>query len=195
VIPSQREGFDVVMGDEAIIRVRRHGRPDGIRLFISNGNGFATDGYYPFWGPLTDDFGVIVFDFRNHGANPLAASGKDGYTYAQMTLDLERVRRTVDTRLGARTSIGVFHSMSARTAMKHRRGVRRAREDDRRRPGRAGRAGAGLCQPGAGRRARLRVRGGPRHRPHAADPEARGVSPGYAQLPRGARSPKLTVSE
>jgi pimeloyl-ACP methyl ester carboxylesterase len=77
------------------------------------------DGYYPFWGPLTDRFDVIAFDFRNHGANPLAASGKDGHTYAQMTLDLERVRRAVETRLGPRRTVGVFHSMSARTAMKH----------------------------------------------------------------------------
>ena len=119
MIPSSRESFDVVMGDGAVIRVRRHGRPDGIRILISNGNGFAVDGYHPFWGPLTDRFDVIAFDFRNHGANPLAASGKDGHTYAQMTLDLERVRCAVDARLGARRTVGVFHSMSARTAMKH----------------------------------------------------------------------------
>jgi pimeloyl-ACP methyl ester carboxylesterase len=36
-----------------------------------------------------------------------------------MTLDLERVVRAVGTRLGRRPSVGVFHSMSARTAMKH----------------------------------------------------------------------------
>ena len=119
MIPSPRESFDVAMGDGAIIRVRRHGRPDAVRLFVSNGNGFAADGYYPFWGPLTDRFDVVVFDVRNHGANPRAASGKDGHTYAQMTLDLERLRRAVDDRLGARAAVGVFHSMSARTAMKH----------------------------------------------------------------------------
>jgi pimeloyl-ACP methyl ester carboxylesterase len=107
------------MGDGAVIRVRRHGRPDGIRLFLSNGNGFAIDGYYPFWGPLAERFDLIVFDFRNHGWNPPAASGRDGHTYAQMALDLERVRRHTEARLGARPTIGVFHSMSARTAMKH----------------------------------------------------------------------------
>jgi pimeloyl-ACP methyl ester carboxylesterase len=107
------------MGDGAIIRVRRHGRPDGVRLFVSNGNGFAVDGYYPFWGPLAERFEVIAFDVRNHGANPPAYSGKDGHTYAQMTLDLERTVRGVAARLGPRPSIGVFHSMSARTAMKH----------------------------------------------------------------------------
>jgi pimeloyl-ACP methyl ester carboxylesterase len=99
--------------------VRRHGRTDGVRLFVANGNGFATDGYYPFWGPLAERFEVIAFDFRNHGQNPRAASGTDGHTYAQMTLDLERILREVRARLGPRPSVGVFHSMSARTAMKH----------------------------------------------------------------------------
>jgi pimeloyl-ACP methyl ester carboxylesterase len=107
------------MGDGAIIRVRRYARPDVVRLFLSNGNGFAIDGYYPFWGPLLDRFELIAFDFRNHGRNPLAASGRDGHTYAQMTLDLERVVRAVAERFGPRPSVGVFHSMSARTAMKH----------------------------------------------------------------------------
>jgi pimeloyl-ACP methyl ester carboxylesterase len=118
-VPAPREAFDLVMGDGAVIRVRVHGRPGGVRLFVSNGNGFAIDGYYPFWGPLGARFEVVAFDVRNHGANPRAASGRDGHTYAQMALDLERVRREVEARLGGRTSVGVFHSMSARAAMKH----------------------------------------------------------------------------
>jgi pimeloyl-ACP methyl ester carboxylesterase len=36
-----------------------------------------------------------------------------------MALDLEGVLRTVVERFGRRRSVGVFHSMSARTAMKH----------------------------------------------------------------------------
>jgi pimeloyl-ACP methyl ester carboxylesterase len=118
-LPAPLETFDLEMGDGAIIRVRRHGRGGGTRIFLSNGNGFAIDGYYPFWGPLAGRFELIVFDVRNHGWNPVAASGKDGHTYAQMTLDLERVWRAVQGRLGRRPSVGVFHSMSARTAMKH----------------------------------------------------------------------------
>ena len=118
-LPPPHETLDLVMGDGAIIRARRHARPDAVRLFLSNGNGFAIDGYYPFWGPLTERFEIIAFDFRNHGQNPLAASGRDGHTYAQMTLDLERVVREVGARFGRRPSVGVFHSMSARTAMKH----------------------------------------------------------------------------
>jgi pimeloyl-ACP methyl ester carboxylesterase len=118
-VPAPREAFDAPLGDGAIIRVRRHGRPDGLRLYVSHGNGFAVDGYYPFWGPLAERFEVIAFDMRNHGQNPPAASGGDGHNYAQMTLDLERVLRAVTARLGPRPCVGVFHSMSARTAMKH----------------------------------------------------------------------------
>jgi pimeloyl-ACP methyl ester carboxylesterase len=88
-------------------------------MFLSNGNGFAIDGYYPFWGELRERFELIVFDTRNHGQNPPAASGRDGHTYAQMALDLERVVREVTRAFGPRGSVGVFHSMSARAAMKH----------------------------------------------------------------------------
>ncbi|MBI2205260.1 MAG: alpha/beta hydrolase [Candidatus Rokubacteria bacterium] len=118
-IPTPHDTADVVAGDGAIIRLRRYARPDALRLFLSNGNGFAIDGYYPFWGPLADRFELVVFDVRNHGQNPLATSGRDGHTYAQMTLDLERVVRAVAAQFGRRRSVGVFHSMSARTAMKH----------------------------------------------------------------------------
>jgi pimeloyl-ACP methyl ester carboxylesterase len=118
-VPAPLQVLDLVMGDGAIVRIRRHGRRDGLRLFVANGNGFAVDGYYPFWGPLAERFEIIAFDFRNHGWNPPAASGLDGHTYAQMTLDLERIRREVAARFGPRRSVGVFHSMSARTAMKH----------------------------------------------------------------------------
>jgi pimeloyl-ACP methyl ester carboxylesterase len=118
-VPPPRETFDLVMGDGAIVRVRCHGRAEGTRLYVSHGNGFAVDGYYPFWGPLTERFDVIAFDVRSHGQNPRAASGRDGHTYAQMTLDLAHVMRGVTARLGPRPCVGVFHSMSARAAMKH----------------------------------------------------------------------------
>ncbi len=118
-LPPPLESFDLVMGDGAVIRVRRHGRPDGVRLFVANGNGFGIDGYFPFWGPLAERFEVIAFDTRNHGANPRASSGRDGHTYAQMALDLGLVLRQVEARLGPRLSVGAFHSMSARAAMKH----------------------------------------------------------------------------
>src|SRR5262245_1165171 len=118
-VPVPQEKLAVTLGDGAVVSVRRYGRPDAVRLFVANGNGFATDGYLPFWGPLLERFEVIAFDVRNHGQSPLAASGRDGHTYAQMTLDLERVIRAVTAAAGPRRMVGVFHSMSARTAMKH----------------------------------------------------------------------------
>jgi pimeloyl-ACP methyl ester carboxylesterase len=117
--PAPHDSLDLTMGDGAVIRVRRYALAGAARLFLSNGNGFAIDGYYPFWGPLAERFELIAFDMRNHGRNPPASSGRDGHTYAQMALDLERVVRLVGQRFGRRPSVGVFHSMSARTAMKH----------------------------------------------------------------------------
>jgi len=105
------------MDDGVAIRVRQHGNPNGVRLFVSHGNGFAVDGYLPFWGPLQERFELVVFDIRNHGQNP--RSGGDGHTYLQFSRDLERIYQGVSERLGTKTSVGVFHSMSARTAMKH----------------------------------------------------------------------------
>ena len=118
-VPPADDSLDVTMGDGAVVRVRRFARPDAVRLFVSNGNGFAIDGYYPFWGPLRERFEVVAFDVRNHGRNPPASSGADGHTYAQMALDLEVLVRSVRTAFGPRDSVGAFHSMSARTAMKH----------------------------------------------------------------------------
>jgi pimeloyl-ACP methyl ester carboxylesterase len=118
-VPAPHESFALTMGDGAVVRARLYARPGAVRLFVANGNGFATDGYLPFWGPLLERFELVVFDVRNHGQSPPAASGRDGHTYAQMTLDLERVVRSVTAAAGPRRSVGVFHSMSARTAMKH----------------------------------------------------------------------------
>ena len=118
-IPTPREEIELTMGDGAIIRVRMHGNADGPRIFLGNGNGFAADGYFPFWRLFQEDFDLAVFDFRNHGQNPTAISGLPGHNYAQMTLDLERVYQSVNERFGMKTNIGIFHSMSGRTAMKH----------------------------------------------------------------------------
>lgn len=116
-VPTPHLTFDVPLEDGARIRVRRHGNPDGVRLFISHGNGYAINGYLPFWQQFLDRFDVIVFDFRNHGENiPVTPAN---HTYQQLCRDLERVYQDVTAQLGARKSVGVFHSMSGRTAMKH----------------------------------------------------------------------------
>lgn len=118
-IPTPRDTYDLTMGDGAIVRIRKHGNSEGPRIFIANGNGFGVDGYFPFWGPLCEKFDLAVFDMRNHGQNPTALSGLPGHNYAQLTLDLDRIFREVNARDGAKTNIGIFHSMSGRTAMKH----------------------------------------------------------------------------
>lgn len=116
-IPAPSLTFEVPLEDGARIRMRRHGNPDGVRLLVTHGNGFAADAYYPYWRHLLSRFDVLVFDFRNHGQNvPVEPSN---HTYAQLTRDLERVVQAVRSELGARKTAGIFHSMSARTAMKH----------------------------------------------------------------------------
>ena len=99
------------------IRVRRHGNPDGVRLLVTHGNGFAADAYYPYWRHLLGDFDVLVFDFRNHGQN--VPADPPNHTYAQLSRDLERVIAAVRAQLPQRPMAGIFHSMSGRTAMKH----------------------------------------------------------------------------
>jgi len=118
-IPEPLETLELTMGDGATIRVRMHGNPDGPRIILGNGNGFAADGYFPFWSLFQDQFDLAIFDFRNHGQNPTAISGLPAHNYAQMTLDLDKVFREVNARCGEKTNIGIFHSMSGRTAMKH----------------------------------------------------------------------------
>ena len=114
---APRSVFKLAMEDDAQIDVRRGGNPDGVRLFISNGNGFAIDGYRVFWEPLLERFDVILFDMRNHGRNE--PCGADGHNYKQLARDLGSVFHGVDERLGHKPSVGVFHSMAGRAAMKH----------------------------------------------------------------------------
>jgi len=116
-LPTPRMIFDVTLEDGAKICVRRHGRADGVRLFFSHGNGFAADAYFPYWRHLLTNFDLLLFDFRNHGHNVPVVPPH--HTYEQLTRDLERVIQAVKVRLGERPTAGLFHSMSARTAMKH----------------------------------------------------------------------------
>ena len=116
-IPSPSMTFEVPLEDGAIIRMRRHGNPQGVRLLVTHGNGFAADAYFPYWQHLLHRFDVLVFDFRNHGQNiPVKPAN---HHYAQLCRDLERVVQKVRAQLGQKPTAGIFHSMSARTAMKH----------------------------------------------------------------------------
>jgi pimeloyl-ACP methyl ester carboxylesterase len=116
-VPAPRSETQVALDDGAITHVRRHGNPNGPRIFLSHGNGFAINGYFPYWRHLIGKFDVLLFDFRNHGENPRAHPAN--HSYAQLTRDLQRVIQAIDVQFGHRPSVGIFHSMSARTAMKH----------------------------------------------------------------------------
>lgn len=116
-IPAPSSMFEVPLEDGARIKMRRHGNPDGVRLLLTHGNGFAADAYFPYWRHLLAQFDVLIFDFRNHGQNvPVTPAN---HTYEQLARDLERVVQAVRERLGVRKTVGIFHSMSGRTAMKH----------------------------------------------------------------------------
>jgi pimeloyl-ACP methyl ester carboxylesterase len=115
-IPDPHHILDLEMADGAAIRVRRHGNPNGTRLYLCHGNGFAIDAYFPFWGRLLDRFDLIVFDARNHGWNPF--HGKAHHDYAHIAADLGEIRSAADDAFGTKPAIGAFHSMSARAALK-----------------------------------------------------------------------------
>jgi pimeloyl-ACP methyl ester carboxylesterase len=117
-VPAPVETFTATMTDGVQIDCRRYGAGKGPCLVITHGNGFAVDGYRVFWEPLLDRFDVVLFDMRNHGRNP--PSGADGHHYQQLTRDIGSVNRVVRAKLRAgQAMVGVFHSMSARAAMKH----------------------------------------------------------------------------
>ena len=115
-VPPPQRIFDVVMDDGAVIRVRRHGNPAGPRLILSHGNGLAINGYFPYWGLLLADYDVVVFDFRNSGENPV----HDGaHSYDRFLKDLTIIYDAIDSELGEKRQLGIFHSMSSRTNLKY----------------------------------------------------------------------------
>jgi pimeloyl-ACP methyl ester carboxylesterase len=116
-VPAPAAVVDLAMGDGAVVRLRRHGNPAGPRLALSHGNGLAMDAYFPFWRLLLADHDVILFDQRNHGANPL--HGLAGHhTWEQIVADNAAIRRGIDAAFGARPVAGCFHSLSAVAALK-----------------------------------------------------------------------------
>ena len=113
--PAPLRVIELAMEDGAIISIRQHGNPAGPRLALSHGNGLAIDGYLPFWGRLHERYDLILFDFRNHGHNPLHNFTQ--HNWPQFIHDLERIFESVQQILGAKRTAGVFHSLSAVTAV------------------------------------------------------------------------------
>ena len=116
-VPRARHAFDAKMHDGAMIHIRQHGNPGAPRLVLSHGNGLAIDGYFPFWGPLRERYEVVVFDFRNHGHNPLHTA--EGHTWQNFIADMDIVWHAINRELGAKPAAGLFHSLSGVTDSPH----------------------------------------------------------------------------
>ncbi len=86
-----------------------------MRLFVSHGNGFAAEGYFAFWRRFLDEYEVAVFDMRNHGHN--APGDPAAHDYAHMVADVDAVLHGVAAEFGPKPSAGLFHSMSAQSAL------------------------------------------------------------------------------
>ena len=106
-----------VMSDGAVIRLRRHGNHDGPRLMMSHGNGLAIQAYIPFWRLFLDAFDVILFDMRNHGENP--PHDATAHNWERFIQDFGEILDSVDGQFGVKPVSGVFHSLSAVTAVLH----------------------------------------------------------------------------
>ena len=113
--PPPASVLDVPVADGVTIQVRRHGNPEGPRLFLSHGTGFAADTYFPFWSLLLDRFDLLLFDFRSHGWNPV--SDRRMHNIPTFVSDYQTILRAVEQRFGQKPAAGVFHSMSALTAL------------------------------------------------------------------------------
>ena len=140
-LPETLAEFAVESADGAVLLVRRHGNVQAAtRLLVSHGNGFAIDGYIDFWSRFLADFDIVAFDMRSHGHNPVAEPAN--HDYAHMAQDIDAVGRAVRAEFGRKPSAGLFHSMSAQSALlqTHRR-PRAFRRADRVRS--AERAGTG----------------------------------------------------
>ncbi len=114
-VPAPLRTIELAMDDGAVIRIRQHGNPAGPRLALSHGNGLAIDGYLPFWGRLRERYELILFDFRNHGQNPL--HNFEHHNWPQFIRDLHRIFDCVQQNFGAKRTAGAFHSLSAVTSV------------------------------------------------------------------------------
>ena len=116
-VPDPLAICTVDTADGTRIVLRRHGNPEGPPLVLSHGSGLAIDAYYPFWSLLADRFDLVLYDFRNHGWN--MPSDVRSRNFATFVADNEHVLRGIDRCFGAKPRVGVFHSLSATTALNH----------------------------------------------------------------------------
>ena len=114
-LPAPLAVVELHMPDGAPIFLRRHGNPKGPRLVLSHCNGMSADTYYPFWSLLTGRFDLVLYDFRNHGWNPVGE--RRAHNMPTFVRDNTYIASAIDRHFGKRPKIGVFHSMSAAAAI------------------------------------------------------------------------------
>ncbi len=110
-VPAPTATHEVRAVDGYPILLRRHGNPNGPRLVISHGNGFAIDAYWPFWSRFVDGFDVFVFDIRSHGHNPVGRL--ETHCIPMLAEDLVCISQEIDNHFGAKGKVGVSHSLTA----------------------------------------------------------------------------------
>ena len=114
-VPEPSEVLEVHLANGAKAQVRRHGNPAGPRVILSHGCGLAADTYLPYWLLLKDRVDLLVFDFRSHGWN--LEDDLASLNFPTFVDDYEAILRAIGQRFGESPAVGVFHSMSALTAL------------------------------------------------------------------------------
>ena len=114
-VPEPSEVLAVQLSNGATAQVRRHGDPKGPRVILSHGCGLAADMYLPYWLLFKDRVDLLVFDFRSHGWN--LEGDPESLNFPTFVDDFDVILRSIGQRFGERPAVGVFHSMSALTAL------------------------------------------------------------------------------
>jgi len=104
------------LSDGAKIVLRQIGNPDGPRLLVSHGTGFAIDGFRRLWEPLRSSCDLVLFDLRCHGGNP----PHDPASVSRVRLDADMAEIVAGQALafGLKPTFGLFHSISALMALR-----------------------------------------------------------------------------
>ena len=114
-VPEPHSVHRLRMDDGYTVALRRHGNPDGPRLVLSHGNGFAVDAYWPFWSHFLDRFDLFLFDIRSHGWN--AVGDLDAHHIGTAAVDFGSISREIDRAFGGKPKVGVFHSLASMAAL------------------------------------------------------------------------------
>lgn len=114
----QGQEMALVADDGTVLSWRLFPNPAArVRLVLGHGNGLAMDGYQVFWRTLLADFEVALFDFRGHGRSQAGAEA--AHHWVQFEADMQSLCDALAAQGDARPLVGVFHSLSAVTSLRH----------------------------------------------------------------------------